>query len=155
MGIGSRKGKKSKKLKKSQRDSAVNSIAGIAEAGFLAAASDGVLTEEEMNALASVLDSLFDGEASAKQIRKIINACAEALDEEGFEGRMDGIADLLPDDDSRYAALMTVASVIMSDDDFDPDNEGEYYDDLADRIGVDEDTALEIWNDIANEYGWN
>lgn len=151
MGFG-RKNKKKSNLSERRRQAVINYMAGVLEAAFLAAAADGELEESEYEVFVAVFNQLAGEEVSQRDIDKVITACAEALESDGFDARMDQIVDKLPTDEARAAALYAVAAVVLSDDDYDPDSEGSFYDDLAVKLGVDEQTAIDIWNDMVESY---
>ena len=44
--------------------------------------------------------------------------------------------------------------VILGDDEYDPENEGAFYDDLATRLGFSDELAAEIWNNQLATWGW-
>jgi len=154
MPIGSRKPKKKSSFEKARRQAAINALAGICESAYLAAAADGEVTEAEVALLGGIVMGLFDNEIEESQVLDILEACEAAFEEEGFQARMDAIADKLPSEESRLMALYVVAGTILGDDEYDPENEGQFYDDLAVKIGVDEGTAAEIWNENLENLGW-
>jgi tellurite resistance protein len=152
MAIGARKAKKKSAIGKAREQAAINALAGICEAAYLAVAADGEISDEEVDMLANVVHTMLDGQADLDQILTILEACEEAFENEGFEARMNQIAAKLPSDDARAAALIVAAGVILGDGEYDADSEGAFYDDLAELIGVPEDAAAEIWNEVAANY---
>jgi hypothetical protein len=154
MPIGSRKPKKNSSIDKARRQSAINALAGVCESAYLAAAADGEVTEAEVALLGGIVMGLFDNEIEESQVLDILEACETAFEEEGFQARMDAIADKLPSQESRLTALYVVAGTILGDDEYDAENEGQFYDDFAVQIGVDEGTAAEIWNENLENLGW-
>jgi len=151
MAIGTRK-KKSKGDE--QRKAIVNALAGVTEAAYLAAAADGEVTDGEYNTIANLIVERCDGDVTIKQVRALIQACAEALENDGFEARMDHIASILPDAEAQVAALYAASDVILGDDEYDADSEGSFYDDLAEKLEFSEELAAEIWNNQVENYGW-
>lgn len=152
MAIGGRK--RSGSVANVRREAFVNALAGIAEAAYLAAASDGVVTEDELAIIANLIIERCEGDVTVRGVRDILQACADALEEEGFDARMDGIASTLPDADAQVAALYAVSDVILGDDEYDAENEGAFYDDLAERLEFSPELAAEIWNGQVEAYGW-
>ena len=154
MAIGSRKTKKKKSVSSAQRQAAINHIAGVTEAAYLAAAADGEVSRDEYKAVAGIIIDLFDGQIEVDEIVDLINTCEQALEEEGFDARMDAIASKLPSSESQVAALYAVSGIILGDDEYDADSEGQFYDDLVEKLGFTEEVAIEIWNDQVDAYGW-
>lgn len=152
MAIGVRK--KTKTQASVAREAFVNALAGVTEAAYLAAASDGVVTDEEYDTIAQLVFDRCGGEVPLRGVVKIIEACAAALEEEGFEARMDQIAATLPDAEAQGAALYAASDVILGDDEYDAENEGAFYDDLAAKLEFSEELAAEIWNNQCETYGW-
>ncbi|MCS6899268.1 MAG: hypothetical protein RMJ98_05895 [Myxococcales bacterium] len=152
MAIGARKARKKSAIGKAREQAAINALAGICETAYLAAASDGEVSEDEVEILANVVHSMLDGQADLDRILSILETCEEVFEEEGFEARMQEIAAKLPSDEARAAALYVAAGVILGDGDYSPDSEGAFYDDLAELIGVPEDVAVAIWNEVAENY---
>ncbi|MCX5743287.1 MAG: hypothetical protein NT062_12405 [Proteobacteria bacterium] len=151
MSFGGRKYKKKDAALIQSQEAAIAAIAGISEAAFLAAAADGEVNEDELELVAQIISDLCGG---VDGVVEVITACAEAFDEDGFEARMDGIAELLPTDGARLVALYAVSAVILGDDEYDADSEGEFYDDFAETIGCSEEVAAEVWNSQLENYGW-
>jgi hypothetical protein len=155
MPIGSRSRKNGSRVSAARKQAAVNYVAGVTEAAFLAAMSDGELSEAEYDQLVSLVSGLFDGDITQDSVDEILEACEEAFESDGFEARMDHIAEKLPNAESRYLALYAVAAVVLGDDEYDEENEGAFYDDFAEKVGADEETAAEIWNEQLEAYGWS
>lgn len=139
---------------RARREAFVNSLAGVTEAAYLAAAADGVVTDEEYALIANLIIERCEGEVTVRAVRDILQACAEALEEEGFDARMDQIAETLPDAEAQVAALYAASDVILGDDEYDPENEGAFYDDLATRLDFSDELAAEIWNGQLQTWGW-
>lgn len=152
MPIGSRKRRGS--AGSVRREVFVNALAGITEAAYLAAAADGVVTDQEYEMIAGIIVDRCDGNVTVRGVRDILAACAQAFEEEGFDARMDQIAGTLPDAEAQVAALYAASDVIMGDDEYDAESEGAFYDDLAEKLGFSEELAAEIWNNQLENYGW-
>lgn len=154
MAFGARKSKKKNSPLAARRQAAINALAGICESAYLAAVADGELGDDELGMLVGIVHEVMEGEASTEQIQEILEACDSAFAEDGFETRMNHIAEKLPTDESRVMALYIAAGVILGDDEYDADSEGAFYDDFAQMLGVSEELAAEIWNENAENFGW-
>lgn len=152
MPYGARKPKK--KTAEREHNLADNVVAAITEAAFLAAAADGEVTDAERDIVASLIVELFDGNITVRNVRSLIQEFADALENEGYDARVDITVENLPDASSQVDALYAVSGVILSDDEYDPDSEGAFYDTLAEKLGFDEELAAEIWNNQVERYGW-
>jgi tellurite resistance protein len=153
MPIGSRKRKNKTPLLSSRRQAAIQNIAGICEAAFLAAAADGELSDAEYDVLVHTIIEFCDGDVTEQQIEEILEKCDNALAEDGFENRMNQISSQLSTNDARAAALMVTAAVVLCDGEYDPDSEGSFYDDLAELLEVPEEVSAEIWNATLESFG--
>jgi uncharacterized membrane protein YebE (DUF533 family) len=155
MAIGGRKYQRRDQRLAEAQAAAIASVAGISEAAFLAAAADGVITESEVALIAQIINDVCGGHVTVDDAAELITACAEAFEAEGFEARMDGIADLLPNAEAQLVALFAVSAVILGDDEYDDESEGAFYDDFAARLGCPEDLAADIWNSQLENFGWS
>lgn len=153
MAFGARKTKK-KSRDNAQEQAAINALAGVTMAAFLAAAADGEVTDEEYDLIAQIVVDRCGGQVPLRDVRNLINSCAESFEENGFESLIDHIAEQLPDAEAQVAALYAASDVILGDDEYDADSEGEFYDTLAEKLEFSEELAAEIWNGQVENYGW-
>ena len=86
--FGNRKIKLGVQRKQQELELAGQILAGIVESGFLMAAADGQITDAEIEALVRVILEATDGGASAEDVGALLEACAGALEEEGYEARI-------------------------------------------------------------------
>ena len=142
----------------SLRDAAIaQALAGIVEAGYLVAASDGVLAEEEVAVLAAVIIALVE-DATEDGIVALIKAADRALARDGWDARVEAMAEHingLENDDVSWAALLTAAAVLISDDEFVEGEEDEIYAAISDALGYEREdavTALEEAATILEEW---
>jgi hypothetical protein len=150
--FGNRKIKLSSDRQKQEIELAGQILAGVVESGFLMAASDGVITEEEVEALARVIVEVTDGAASADDVNEILELCNSALEAEGYDARIAAVGALLPNDESKAVALTVAAHVLCCDDEYDPDTEGEVYFGLAEGMNVSHAAAKDILGDVMAMY---
>ena len=154
MPIGSRTKKKKSSLSDEQKQAAIDSVTGITLAAYLAAAADGEVSDSEYTAIAGIVYELFEGKLNSEQVVSILEGCSEDLAQNGFLAVMEAVVAKLPDDAAKFTALHAVAGIVLGDEDYDAENEGQYYDDLAERLGVSEEDAATIWNSQVEAYGW-
>ena len=70
---------------RARREAFVNALAGVTEAAYLAAAADGVVTDEEYALIANLIVERCEGNVTVRAVGEILQACAESLAEEGFD----------------------------------------------------------------------
>ena len=119
----------------------IGALAGVAEAGFLVAVSDGEVVDAELDMIAAVLAGALGSEVSHDQLMDLLEACANALENDGWEGRIDVIASLLDSDEARALALATAAAVLVADENLAVGSEDEAYMQIADALGFNHDEA--------------
>lgn len=119
----------------------VESLAGVAEAGFLVAVSDGEVVDAELDMIAAVLAGALGSEVSHDQLMDLLEACANALENDGWEGRIEVIASLLDTPESRALALATAAAVLVADENLAVGSEDEAYMQIAEALGFNHDEA--------------
>ena len=129
-------------------------LVGLIDAGMLMACADGEITGEELDVVASVIDSFCDGDVTSRQIRELIDLSYAALERDGYESRLDALADNLPNEELRQLALGVAAAVMLSDDDAvgESDDEDDTYADIAEALDISRKRTREIFNDIADAY---
>ncbi|RYE92233.1 MAG: hypothetical protein EOO75_07165 [Myxococcales bacterium] len=121
--------------------SLVESLAGVAEAGFLVAVSDGEVVDAELDMIAAVLSGALGAEVSHDHLMDLLEACANALENDGWEGRIEVIASLLDSDEARSLALATAAAVLVADENLAVGSEDEAYMQIAEALGFSQDEA--------------
>jgi hypothetical protein len=123
-------------------------LAGLVDAGVIAACADGEIAAEELDVVSDVIQGFAQGQASSREIRELMVASAEAITEQGYEARLEALAENLFTDELKSLGLQVAAAVLLSDSDYNED-EDEVYDDIASALDIDEDTAVEIFNFVA------
>ena len=66
---------------RARREAFVNALAGVTEAAYLAAAADGVVTEEEYTQIANLIVERCEGNVTLRAVGDILQACVESLDD--------------------------------------------------------------------------
>jgi uncharacterized tellurite resistance protein B-like protein len=133
-------------------------VGSVVMLAYCALLADGEVEEAEVDALRGIIRSGFASmlgvTVSDEDIDGVIERAGEAFDELGYEGMMRSAAEVVSQSEARKdIALTFTAYVIMSDGDFDLEgSEAEYYDDLAELLGVDEERAAEIWNETMASF---
>lgn len=124
-------------------------LLAMLEAGFLAAAADGELGEDEVLNLAGNIASWLDGELEADAVAAILESFASAFNEQGFEARLGAIAGAL-DPDSRRAAYNFSAVIVLCDSEV---HEGELgvLSDIAGAFDISEEEAQARFDEIYDQ----
>lgn len=106
----------------------------IAEAGFLVAAATEDIFEDDLMALASILSVLFSGCVSEEQVMDCLEACANSLENDGWDDRLDALAANLPIS-TRYLALRAAAAALIADAEFSTMSIPDSYQRIAEAVG--------------------
>jgi uncharacterized tellurite resistance protein B-like protein len=85
------------------------------DAAFLMAASDGVVSDDEIDELSEILSMMTDGSASDDDLGYLLDNFAEALQQEGLDERLANIADALDTEDARRLAFVTACGIAYLD----------------------------------------
>jgi uncharacterized tellurite resistance protein B-like protein len=123
-------------------------IPAMIEVGFLSAAADGELGDQEGATLAAVLGALFGDSLTPDQIERQVVECATALNESDLTSRLANLGTRLTTPSARRTALALSASVLLSEGGV-SDGEGNIYGRIAAHLGVEDDDAVQIFKDVA------
>lgn len=143
-------------FKKTKRKSGVakknfeDAFAGIVEAGFLMAAADGQLDENELGVVSAAISGMIEG-ASEEEIISILEQADELLGRDGWEARCEKVGKLLSNkEEAADAAMKIVALVYMCDQESDDEWDDHWYA-LAEALGYDNDEADEVYSELEDE----
>ncbi len=126
-------------------------LAGLVDAGILAAYGDGELTDEEVEVVADVIDGFCDGQASNRDIRELLQASIDALDEHGYDAKLDSLGENLFNEELAALGVAVASAVLLADGEYNDDEDDTLYD-IADAVGIDHDTADEIFTEVYAQY---
>lgn len=146
--MGFKKPKKKTGISKSDFEDA---FAGIVEAGFLMAAADGELAEEEMAVLAGAISGMIEG-ASEDDVTAILEQGEELLERDGWELRCEKVGKLLKGKSKAAEAAMKIVALVYLCDQESDDEWDEYWYALGETLGYDEDKADELYSELEEEY---
>lgn len=133
-------------------DQVLPSLAGIAEVGFLVAAADGEVAEEELEVIAGVISGALDGQVTAAQLLEILEACDNALENDGWEERVEAATENVQADEARRLALFTAAAVLVADQRFVAGAEDAAYVEIAEALGFGTDEAASMIDEAAAAF---
>jgi tellurite resistance protein len=137
---------------KRQIEIAGQALAGLVEAGMLMACADGEIADEELDVVASVIDSFCDGKVTLREIRELMNTCLASLERDGFDDRVQAMASNLLTPELRELGLTCAAAVLCSDGEYVVGAEDEAYFDMADAMDVSKRRAESILSEVAAAY---
>jgi tellurite resistance protein len=124
-------------------------LAGMVEAGFLMAAADGTLEDAELETVAGVITGFTKGHATPEEIDELLDACAEALETDGYDARLQAVANNLVNKDLRHYGLLTAALVLVSDGEV-GDDEVDLYTDMGTALGFSEQESVAIMEEAGD-----
>ncbi len=122
-------------------------FSGTIETMFLAAAADGRVSRGEVDHMADIVCDITDGDLSRDDVVEMIQNFAEAVERDGYEGRLDTLAAAL-DDDTRRSAFTLAVAIAMGDGRID-DGEEALFHDLAETYDIPDHEAEAIVEDVA------
>jgi len=122
-------------------------LAGLVDAGVIAACADGQVTAEELDVVGDVIEGFSQGQATRQDIRELIAASADAIVAQGYEARLDALAENLFNDELKHLGLSIAAAVLLSDSEYN-DEEDEVYEDIASALDVDEEQSTALFNAV-------
>jgi len=150
MRIRERKSRRERRLE-AEAEVRGKALVGMVDSAMIMACADGELTDDEIGVVAGVIDGFFDGQITRREIEELINLSLEAMERDGIEGRLDTLAENLPNEELRGYAL-AAAAVALSDVEGDEEEEDETYYDIADALDISKRDADAIWDDVVSEY---
>ena len=124
-------------------------LAGMVEAGYLMAAADGTIEDAERETVAGVITGFTKGHATPEEIEELIDACAEALESDGYEARLAAVAHNLASKELRHYGLLTAALVLVSDGEV-GDDELELYTDMGRELGFTDEEGVAIMTEAGD-----
>jgi hypothetical protein len=117
-------------------------LAGITEVAFLVACANHTLTDAEVDELARMIALLLDQEPREGEIVVLLEACREALEVEGYDARLNAILRQLPTPAQRRVALELGAEVLLADDTFRLEHDGEFFVALGLSLGFSHEEVI-------------
>lgn len=150
MRIRERKSRRERRLE-AEAEVRGKALVGMVDSAMIMACADGELTDDEIGVVAGVIDGFFDGQITRREIEELINLSLEAMERDGIEGRLDTLAENLPNEELCGYAL-AAAAVALSDVEGDEEEEDETYYDIADALDISKRDADAIWDDVVSEY---
>ncbi len=127
-------------------------LQGLVDAGVLMAASDGEVNEAEYDAVADVISGFLRDRITPAQIREIVEESIGMLEEQGYPGRLEALAENLRSPELREVALQVAAAVLVADGAFDATNEREAFIEIAAALDIDDERSDELLQQVFETY---
>ncbi len=127
-------------------------LQGLVDAGVLMAASDGEVNEAEYDAVADVISGFLRDRITPAQIREIVEESIGMLEEQGYPGRLEALAENLRSPELREVALQVAAAVLVADGAFDATNEREAFIEIAAALDIDDERSEELLQQVFETY---
>ncbi len=143
--------KKTKRKSGISKKSFEDAFAGIVEAGFLMAAADGQLEEQEMEVLGGAISGMIE-DASEEDIAGILEQADELLASDGWEARCEKVGALLAGNEKAAEAAMKIVALVYMCDQESDDEWDEYWYALGEALGYDNEEADEVYSELEEEY---
>lgn len=124
-------------------------IQAILEVAYLAIASDGVVTQSEIEAFAMVMERLFGPKLTAERIEAVLDKNEDELDKAGFRRRLENVASRLTRPEARDKAYQLSYAMAMCDLDTNI-HEFEYDQVLRQMLGLDEESAENLVDSVVD-----
>ncbi|MBI2393063.1 MAG: hypothetical protein HYV09_25995 [Deltaproteobacteria bacterium] len=118
-------------------------VEALVEAMFLAATADGEFAPEEALQFAATVGALTDRKWEGDALHRLIGRLSLQLKTDGRQKRIESIAARLPPGKPRETAIILAAAITASDGEYQA-SENDLVADLADKLGVDPERAIEL-----------
>jgi uncharacterized tellurite resistance protein B-like protein len=123
----------------------------LCEAMYLMMAADGAISDEEREVLRGAVRNLSDGGLHTAEIEAMLDRAARNVQAEGQEARLKAVAADLAQEPGRAEVAFILAAAIAFADNAIADNENETLNALAEALGIDEDRAEALLDDVERD----
>ena len=120
----------------------------LCEAMYLMMSADGTVGNDEREVLKGALRNLSGDTIRTAHIEAMLDAAAKRVDDEGREKRMKAVVESLHEDKARAEVAFVLAAAIAFADNAIADEENETLNALAEGLGIDEERANELLDDV-------
>lgn len=127
-------------------------LASLTAAGFLMSASHGELLEEDLPAVAAVVAGALGEQADEEQVMDIIEACDNALDNDGWEACVEAMASHLEAPEARRLALFVAAAALLADEELAAGETSDGFFQLAAALGCSGDEATRALEEARSSF---
>jgi tellurite resistance protein len=125
----------------------------LCEAMYLMMSADGQVTDDERQVLKGALRNLSDDQLRGAQIESLMEAAQRSVEEHGREERLKEVILALHEDRARAEVTFVLAAAIAFADNAIADQENETLNQLAEGLGIDENTANQLLDSVEADMG--
>ena len=136
-----------------EEQAAVRAVAPAVEAMYIMMAADGHVGEEERSVIRGAVREVTDSAVRNPTLEVLLDSCQEALEWDGQEARIQNVGTLLREDTASAENAFVLAAVVAFADEVIADEENEVLNALADALGISEERANELLDEL--EHDWN
>lgn len=123
----------------------------LCEAMYLMMSADGRVANAEREVLKGALRNLSDDRLRSANIESMLDDAAKRAAEQGAEARLREVAAALVEDPARAEVAFVLAAAIAFADDTIADEENELLNRLAEDLGIDEERAEQLLDDVEKD----
>lgn len=123
----------------------------LCEAMYLMMTADGAISTEEREVLKGALRNLSGDGIRSAQIEVLLEDAAKKAEEHGREARLTEVATALHEDGARAEVAFVLAAAIAFADNAIADEENETLNALAEALGIDEERANQLLDDVESD----
>jgi uncharacterized tellurite resistance protein B-like protein len=124
----------------------------LCEAMFLMMTADRKVTESERSVLKGALRNLSSDSIRTAHMEAMLESARQNVAEQGREARMKEVAAQLREDSARAEVAFVLAAAIAFADNAIADEENDALNDLADGLGIDEDRANHLLDEVEADF---
>jgi len=123
----------------------------LCEAMYLMMSADGHVTNDERDVLKGALRNLSDDRLRSSHIESMLDDASKRIAEQGRAKRLDEVALALHEDRARAEVAFVLAAAIAFADNVIADEENEMLNELAEKLGIDEDQANKLLDSVEKD----
>lgn len=132
-------------------DQMLAEFAPLCEAMYLMMSADGEITADEKDVLRGALRNLSDDRLRGNLIETLLEDASKHATADGREARLAEVAAVLNTDPARAEVAFVLAAAIAFADNVIADEENELLNNLADQLGIDEDRANALLDEVEKD----
>src|SRR6478752_1285384 len=136
-----------------EESGALNRVDPLAETMFLMMSADGVVADQERDAVRGAIRGLTDNLLRTGTINVMLENYAARLEEQGRDARLQEIAETISAEASEAEGAFALAAAIALADDEITDEENAFINQLAEWFGISEERSSEILDQLEEDKG--
>jgi uncharacterized tellurite resistance protein B-like protein len=125
----------------------------LCEAMYLMMSADGAISTDEREVLKGALRNLSGDTIRTAHMDEMLDAAGKNVADQGRAARLKEVVDQLQDDRTRAEVAFVLAAAIAFADNAIADEENETLNSMAEGLGIDEERANELLDDVEKDLG--